>query len=178
MLADKVRPYRVKNLVATMQKTDRILRDAGLPANAVPPRLLLPIIENCSVEDNETLQEMWAGLSATASQETGVRRSPSFVETLKQLTPDEARYFEKIVTGRATDRLGLTTLLSYAFARNSGAPPGASETFERLGLIRRNWGMAEETANTEAEVGYLFALTNYAKSFLDACHGPRPSPQT
>jgi hypothetical protein len=65
LFGDKVRVYRVKNLVATIQKTERILRDAGLPANAVPSRLLLPIVENSSVEDNETLQEMWAGLLST-----------------------------------------------------------------------------------------------------------------
>jgi AcrR family transcriptional regulator len=59
------------------------------------PRLLLPIMEASSVEDNETLQDMWAGLLATASQETDAVW-PSFVETLKQLTPDEARYLQRL----------------------------------------------------------------------------------
>ncbi|HMH15680.1 MAG TPA: Abi-alpha family protein [Edaphobacter sp.] len=95
MLADKVRVYRVKNLISTVKRTERLLKDAGLPANVVPPRLLLPIIENCSVEDNDTLQDMWAGLLATASQETD-SASPSFIETLKQLTPDDARHLEVI----------------------------------------------------------------------------------
>jgi abortive infection alpha-like protein len=55
----------------------------------------LPIIEACSVEDNETLQDVWAGLLATASQDTDAI-SPSFVETVKQLTPDEARYLKRV----------------------------------------------------------------------------------
>jgi hypothetical protein len=178
MLADKVRPYRVKNLVSTMQMTERILRDAGLAANAVPPRLLLPIIENSSLEDNDTLQEMWAGLLATASQQTD-SVSPSFVETLKQLTPDEARYFEQVASTHRTDRLGLRHITPFAFTERGGAPPGvSSDTFERLGLIRRDWGMVAESADGGTDVGYLLTFTKYAKRFLDACHGPRPSPQT
>jgi len=36
ILADHVRVYRVKNLLRTMEKTKRILQDAGLPPNPVP----------------------------------------------------------------------------------------------------------------------------------------------
>jgi hypothetical protein len=95
MLGDKIRVYRVKNWIKTCQKTEHVLRDAGLPANAVPPRLFLPIMEAASVEDNETIQDMRAGLLATASQDTDAV-SPSFVETLKQLTPAEARYLQRV----------------------------------------------------------------------------------
>jgi Abortive infection alpha len=91
LLGYKLHPYTVKNFVATMKKTERILRAAGLPANPVPPRLLLPIAEGSSIENNESLQELWAGQMATASQQ-GDSVSPSFIETLRQLTPDEARY--------------------------------------------------------------------------------------
>ncbi len=101
MISDSMKPYRAKNLVNTLRKTERILREAGLPANAVPTRLLFPIVEASSIEDNETLQEMWAGLLATASQETD-SVSPSFVETLKQMTPDEVRCIDEIY-GNRTD---------------------------------------------------------------------------
>jgi len=58
-------------------------------------RLLLPIMEASSVEVNETLQDMWAGLLATASQDTDPV-SASFAETLKQLTPDAARHLQRM----------------------------------------------------------------------------------
>ena len=82
--------YRVKNLIQTVQKTKRMLKEACLPESAVPPRLFLSIMEACSVEDNESLQDMWAGLLASASEHTDAI-SPSFIETLKQLNPDEGR---------------------------------------------------------------------------------------
>jgi hypothetical protein len=188
MLGDKVRVYRVKNLVATMQKTERILRDVGLPPNAVPPRLLLPIIENSSVEVNETLQEMWAGLLATASQQTD-SVSPSFVETLKQLTPDEARHLEKVVSKtldlhRKPRLTSETYITPYAFTKSWEAPPGvSSDTFERLGLIRRDYdvnldwkkadSIEEALDSVTTKIGYTFVFTKYAVRFLEACHGPR-----
>ena len=189
MLADGVRVYRVHNLVSTVKKTERILCDAGLPANAVPPRLLLPIIENCSVEDDETLREMWAGLLATASQQTD-SVSPSFIETLKQLTPDDARHFEHLVN-KFIEAFQVSRLIPERHVRKrwlfeDDPPPGgvSLDTFERLGLIQRTIDpktMIKGIVNVKddnPEIEYMLAFTKYAVSFLEACHGPRPSPKT
>lgn len=194
VLGDKVRVYRARNMVKTFQKTERLLRDAGLPANAVPPRLLLPIIENSSVEDNDSLQELWAGLLATASQQAD-SVSPSFVDTLRQLTPDEARHLERVYKtlpdpGSRRPR-AYTPVTPYFFSMRRGAPPGVSaDVFERLGLIEKEYdvklrsrgmgwrqpGSVDEALDAlEAETRYQFVLTHYAVSFLDACRGPRPT---
>lgn len=169
MISDSMKPYRAKNLVNTLRKTERILREAGLSANAVPTRLLFPIVEASSIEDDETLQEMWAGLLATASQQTN-SVSPSFIETLKQLTPDDARhlevvcqnsvehfnevreriknlskYFDKEMKDRICDGM---TLAPWAFGgfssrgepKSFDVPPNVyPDTYERLGLIRRTF---------------------------------------
>ncbi len=177
-----------------MQKTERILRDAGLPANAVPPRLLLPIVEHCSVEDNETLREMWAGLLATASQQTDAV-SPSFIETLKQLTPDDARHLERVRAETLLNRQKLNLapdmpLPSWVFSNNWSLPRGVtSDTFERLGLIRREFDVKLHNTNrtrqpssidealdlVEPDMRYRFVFTQFAFSSLEACHGPLKS---
>jgi hypothetical protein len=191
ILADKVRVYRAKNLVSTMRKTERILREAGLPANAVPTRLLLPIMEASSVENTETLQEMWAGLLATASQQTD-SVSPSFIETLKQLTPDEALHLEVVCqeTLKSQEKEHLTDgteLVLWAFgARIFVGPKGFDvpqgvypDTYERLGLIRRTYEVKSHfdawEAKVSSEVDGWYEFTEYAIRFLDACHGPRPA---
>ena len=172
MISDSMKPYRAKNLVNTLQKTEQILREAGLPANAVPTRLLFPIVEASSIEDDGTLQEMWAGLLATASQEIG-SMSPSFAETLKQMTPDEARYIDRIYgerTGPNSPHFVLAEQLWFG-----GIPENVLvETYERLGIIRREYGMTKE--NGEAEVGSLLRFTKYGVAFLAACRGPRKTP--
>jgi Abortive infection alpha len=191
ILADRARIYRAKNLVSTVRKTERILREAGLPANAVPTRLLLPIMEASSVENTETLQEMWAGLLATASQQTD-SVSPSFIETLKQLTPDEARHLEVICqeTLKFFKKEGLTDgteLVLWAFGPRSYVgpkefvvPPSVyPDTYERLGLIRRNYKVNSYfdgfEAKVSSEVDGWYEFTEYAIRFLDACHGPLPT---
>ncbi len=70
MLGDRVRVYRLKNWLSVLRKTEKILEAAGLPAKAVPPRLLFPIVESSSLDDDETLQGLWAGLLSSASEES------------------------------------------------------------------------------------------------------------
>jgi hypothetical protein len=191
ILADKARVYRAKNLVSTVRKVERILSEAGLPANAVPTRLLLPIMEASSVENTETLQEMWAGLLATASQQTD-SVSPSFIEALKQLTPDEARHLEVICQEtlkflkkeRLADGMELVLWAfgarPYDGPKDFDVPPNVyPDTYERLGLIRRNYKVNshfdrfEEHVSSDVDGWYEF--TEYAIRFLDACHGPLPA---
>ena len=192
ILADKARVYRAKNLVSTIRKTERILREAGLQVNAVPTRLLLPIMEASSVENNEAIQEMWAGLLATASQQADVV-SPSFIETLKQLTPDEARHLEVIsqetLKFQKKDHLADgTELVLWAFGAGSyvgpkefDVPPSVyPDTYERLGIIRRIYKIYSKfdgfTAKVSSEVeDWRYEFTEYAIRFLDACHGPLPT---
>lgn len=200
IFADKVRVHRVKNLIATTEKTKRILEDAGLEANQIPSRLLLPILDTCSVEDNDDLQERWAGLLASASQ-GGDSVSPSFVETLKQLTPKEAKHCDHML-------VELTKLYKrsptkedaipyQAFTKVWEAPAGMSDTCERLGLIRRDYNVEmgtnsfrymaddKETIETtlgeverafddlEAELQHRYVFTAYALRFFKACRGPK-----
>ena len=203
LLGDNAKVYRLKNLVSVLTKTQKILSDANLPPNAVPPRLALPILEASSLEDDETLQSLWAGLLATASQQTD-SVSPSFIETLKQLTPDEARHLEHVYkTLQKSSKqkiLANSPVSPYAFTERWGAPSGvSSDTFERLGLIRRDFDVKLRSRSTlssrreprtikeatyaieeaidavEPEMRYQFVLTQYVVSFLEACNGPQPS---
>ena len=177
MLGDKVKYYRAKNWIKTVQKTERLLQDAGLHPKAVPPRLFLPIADASSLEDNETLQDMWAGLLATASQDTDAI-SPSFVETLKQLTPDEARALRQMHANDLRDPPPRYPESSLTW----GLPESMSlDTHERLGLIRREYELTqlgpEDRQNLDRiayrELDYEYELTDYALNFLRACQGPR-----
>jgi hypothetical protein len=97
MLGDKAREYRLRNAVRIFLRTERMLKDAGLTAKAIPPRLFLPAVQAASTENDETLQELWAALIANASQiENGAPVLPSFVEVLKEMTPQEAHLMQKV----------------------------------------------------------------------------------
>ena len=198
MMADKIKVYRVKNWVGVVKKTQEILNDARLPPNAVPPRLLLPIIEASSVESDETLQDLWAGLLASASDKSD-SLSPSFIEILKQLTPSEARLLNSLFEAASAHKIrrlgGLRAISQLAPERKaSGAVQLCLDSFERLGLIRREYDLQEKTRNygifgdatpapdsffghtTAAdlpELTFEFEFTEYGLQFMRACKGPQ-----
>ncbi len=148
IFGDKVSVYRIKNFIEVTEKTKRMLENAGLEAKSVPGRLLLPIFDACSVEENDDLQERWAGLLASASQESD-SLSPSFIETLKQLTPKEAKHWDYIIVELSKlhkrDLMKDDGIPYEAFSKAWGAPLGMSDTGERLGLIRREYNVEMET---------------------------------
>ena len=85
-LAIIARPYRIKLSLQMFQKTQRMLEEAGITPQAVPPRLFLPMVEAASIEDDEDLYTRWAALLANAATSQDSVH-PSYIETLKQLTP-------------------------------------------------------------------------------------------
>lgn len=201
MLGENMKVVRMRNLLKTTEKTKRILEAADVTPKAVPTRLLLPIIDSCSVEDDEDLQQKWAGLLASASQE-GNSTSPSFSETLRQLTPAEAKHLDLVFSEASMYSKGFPVKFSslpyYSLITRGGAPEGALDTYERLGLIRRDYAVKidngtwkrkvyeledaptylsdvqEAFGAMEAEVEWEFRFTDYALKFFAACRGPQP----
>jgi hypothetical protein len=156
LLGDKARVYRVRNLCKVAEKTKRILEEASLPSNPVPPRVLLPIIEASSIEDNEDLQQLWAGLLASASERSD-SLSPSFVETLKQLTPNEAKVLAcsfDFISIYASAGMGtvqnLYSHLNHLFPQIEETDFNLMiESFERLGLFRRQFDLVPPNPSLE-----------------------------
>lgn len=144
---DKARAYRVKNLVKIAAKTRQFITDAKREEKPVPSRLFLPIFEASSLEDDETLQTLWAGLLASSSAHAD-RVSPAFIETLKQLTPDDARGLHKLYTlivpsWNGGGSLGSMTVVQMTLfdLEISEDPTVLIESFERLGLIAKRYNL-------------------------------------
>lgn len=152
---DKVRAFRHRNVSTIINGSIKRLEKAGKPINPVPPRLLLPIIDAASVEDNPTLQDMWSGLLASASDQAD-DMSPSYTETLKALKPIEARSIQvlyDIMIESPTPTLGSESTVSTLLVTGLGLAEGESiapiliiETLERLGLIRRKYDLQSPAA--------------------------------
>src|SRR5438034_6117948 len=89
MWRDQVRLYRYERQLKCVEKAERMAQQAGFTPKAVPPKILFPILEGASFEEDENLHDMWAALLANAAlPEDGIR--PGFIATLKQMSKDEA----------------------------------------------------------------------------------------
>jgi hypothetical protein len=94
MLEDHVRYFRLRRQVRLCEKTGEFLTDAGVTPRAVPLKLLIPIIENASLEEDDDLQDMWARLLATAADPSSkaIEAMPSYLAVLRELSSNEVRF--------------------------------------------------------------------------------------
>lgn len=95
MFADHARAFRLRNQLKLFQKTKKYLGDSGIPIGQVNLKVLFPLIENASLEEDESLQDMWAKILTQAASGTHHQAFLSnCVDVLKGISGEEARALE------------------------------------------------------------------------------------
>jgi hypothetical protein len=64
---ESVRVWRLKRTVRLFQELRQIGDDAGLHLKPIAPRLLFPLLEAASLEDDKDLHERWVALLTNAA---------------------------------------------------------------------------------------------------------------
>ena len=184
------RHYRYKLGIKMFQKTQRMLEEAGITPQAVSPRLFLPILDNASIEDDEDLHSRWAALLANAAACPNTVH-PSFIELLRQLTPDDAHLLDKLYNSCESKRGRMVTpwvnVITYAEReRRVAAGENPEQSFQnliRLGLIQADYDVDEcrtkvkvtrgGKATVDAELERHYDLAEFAFRFVRACRAPK-----
>ncbi|SDP94207.1 protein of unknown function [Rhodoferax sp. OV413] len=99
ILSDRLKYVRWERQVRLMQRADQFLREAGLeaPSRAVPLKIAIPLLQAATIEDDDSLQDLFAALLVNAANAaSGVEVHRSFIEILSQITPLEARILNVI----------------------------------------------------------------------------------
>ena len=95
-ISDPIERWRKKRndrAIETLTEAAELLSSANREPRAVPGRILFPILEHSSLEDDDDLRHRWARLlSRAADPEHGREILPSFPSILAELTPVEVRY--------------------------------------------------------------------------------------
>lgn len=69
LFSDKVRFLRYKSAVKTLNRAAEIAKESGIEPKEIPTKFLIPFIEDCSLEEEDSpLIEQWASLLASASE--------------------------------------------------------------------------------------------------------------
>lgn len=112
LVKDRVRLWRLNNAIKVIQKAgDKIsFGEDGFKLEA-HPKVVLGIIEGSSLEEDENLQNMWAGLLAATALQQNAKNDTNilFVEILKKLTINQATIINFICTNckKVKDENGL-----------------------------------------------------------------------
>src|SRR6266849_340531 len=64
---DAARVYRFKRALKLLQKVEKLARESGFEPRSVSPKLLLPILDHASLEDEEAIHDRWAAMLANAA---------------------------------------------------------------------------------------------------------------
>lgn len=67
LLGDRLKLYRYQNQVVIMDKVNKTLDERGVSkTKPIPPKFAIPIMEYASLEEDESLQDMWCNLIANS----------------------------------------------------------------------------------------------------------------
>jgi hypothetical protein len=97
MWEDQIRLYRYERQMKCVEKAAKMAKEAGFKPKAVAPKILFPLLEGASMEEDEGLHTMWAALlvnAASPENAGGVR--PGFIAILREMAPDEAHLLQLI----------------------------------------------------------------------------------
>jgi hypothetical protein len=189
MWRDQVRLYRYERQLKCVEKAEKMAQDAGFTPKAVPIKLLFPILEGASFEENENLHTMWAALLANAAnsdKEEIVR--PGFLAILKQMAPDEAALLmwisDKSPHTFTTEQL-MTAFIGLGFAPKDYAEDKARQLDESSSFSDRFYAcraglVAEQLITSQVEEDQIrrFTISTRGRIFVRACRPPMPSSAT
>jgi abortive infection alpha-like protein len=173
---------RTQRAAATLTDAVKLLSNAGEEPQPVPGRILLPILEFGSLEEDEDLRNRWASLLANAASiRMGPHILPAYTEVLRQLTPIHAKVldwlFENaevpngIEQGISDWRAVNVSEFIYRFGLNEADWDLLGSDLNRLQLIEGR-DVAFDTAWTPPHQQRIVGLTPLAIGFLRACRPP------
>lgn len=95
ILSDTVRFWRWKNQINIVKKAKAIIEANSLDKQKTSLKVLVPLLNTSSLEEDEILQNKWANLLANAITGSAFVK-PNFIEILNELSALEVQLLDKI----------------------------------------------------------------------------------
>jgi hypothetical protein len=103
LLADQVRFMRWRAALSIVEKAEKLSKEKGFAASAVPIRFLVPFLEKASLQDADgDLAKKWSALLAKAG-DSYKDRYISYIEILNTLSPSEANILDAMWASASRD---------------------------------------------------------------------------
>lgn len=176
---DTVRVFRIKRQVRLFQRVKEILDKAGIQPQKVPLKILFPILENASIEEDDQLQDCWAAL--LANNASGRYIEVIFPEILHQLSAADAILLQMCFheTFNHYNRMSppwhqpVTTIITaweYRFRQNGNSPDFPVSDLSLDNLLRL--GLLSRTSTGDPHHSDDYRLTHLGYQFMGACEDP------
>ena len=106
MLADTLKFKRWQRQISLIEKAEKIIDQKQLSATFRPisPKLALPIFHSASIEDEESMHDIWAKLLVASLDPAMKTPRTAFVEIINQLEPLDVRILKQLFDLYNTER--------------------------------------------------------------------------
>lgn len=187
ILTDWANYLRYKNLLCIQDKVNDIHKKRMLEGKTIPimPRYAIPLLQNASIENEETIQDLWAALIANATDpEKRFQVKKIYIKILSEIEPLDTlvlKFFMKqeikdinVVDG-SQEGFNLEQLLNDLDVRKEELKASLNN-LHQLGCIIAQAPFILGSATLSARFDYTvscpdasFSLTSLGYSFLKAC---------
>ena len=96
LFADKVKLWRVNNQIRNVEKVKAIIEKEGITTKAINMKVLFPYLDAVGLEEDETLQEMWANLFVNYIDTEKNLTLTVYPEILRQISAIEAKVLDSL----------------------------------------------------------------------------------
>lgn len=182
IISDNVRFWRFKNQINIIKKAQLAVGESGLGKQQVPLKVLAPLIESSSLEEEEDMQQRWANLLANAATGfSGIKAN--YVEILKELSPLEARVLDIVFAEvskeqdyeKRKNKQFDKKKICHAFSLTEPEGDLLVQNLYRLGLCQPpgSSGIMFGNERVGLQTTNIFELTTLGFHFVQACQKPK-----
>ncbi|MDT0644967.1 hypothetical protein RM553_19195 [Zunongwangia sp. F363] len=93
LLSDKIKFFRFKNQINILIKAQEYVKKKNIKIKEIPTKILVPLLENASLEENEEMQEKWSFMIGNLADSDKNLQNQIFPYLLSQISLNE---FEKL----------------------------------------------------------------------------------
>ncbi|OCX51070.1 hypothetical protein BEL04_20350 [Mucilaginibacter sp. PPCGB 2223] len=99
LIADNIKLFRYKNQIKILLKAEKYVADNNIKIKEIPTKILVPLLENASLEDNEDLQDKWAKMIANMADSDSNLQNQIFPYILSQISINEYNELKELSLG-------------------------------------------------------------------------------
>ena len=177
---DRLKFLRWERQIRLIRRVQEILDESDLkaPTQNVPMKLLIPILQGATLEENDSLQDIWANLLVNAANASfGEEVRSSYISILEQLNPLDAQILNTLYSlpfnesqhnGILTAELPEIARIAEEDRKDNPLPPNDEiviclSNLVRLGCLRpeMTWGGGEVFGRVNPTIA--------GRAFVNAC---------
>jgi hypothetical protein len=159
LLSDKIRTRRLKNQIKIFSEAKKIAEENNISIKQINLKILVPLLEFSSLEEDETLQQKWSNLIVNFSDSKENYESSIFPFILGQLSRNEIIDLDIIYQKKQWTRFGKVKL-----------SPMHRSNFIRLGLVESVIYSTKDDFTDDIKTYNGGAkITELGKQFVECC---------